>query len=96
MAITRVSGGNSSKGLKIGLRGKQGTAVSLRIWDKNDITLRFFAFLHRLWVYKLRTIEYKIFPEALFEKNRFFTYREGGGGGGPPYSDALPCFAYKF
>ena len=72
------------------------TAVSHRIWDKNDITLRFFAFLHRLWVYKLRTIEYKIFPEALFEKNRFFTYREGGGGGGPPYSDALPCFAYKF
>ena len=58
--------------------------------------MRFFAFLRKLWVYKPRAVKYKIIPEALFDKNRFFTYREGGGGGGPPYLDALPCFAYNF
>ena len=49
------------------------------IQGKNDITLGFFAVLPISYVYNTRTIEREIFPGALFEKNRFFTYRKGGG-----------------
>ena len=36
---------------------KAGTAVSHKVWDKNDITMRFFAFLHNSRAYKPRTIK---------------------------------------
>ena len=39
----------------------------------------FFAVLPSSYVHNTRAIEKEIFPGALFEKNRFFTYRKGGG-----------------
>ena len=55
------------------------TTVWRPIQGEIDITVGFFAVLPSSYVNNTRTIEREIFPGALFEKNRFFTYRKGGG-----------------
>ena len=55
------------------------TTVWRPIQGEIDITVVFFAVLPSSNVYNTRIIEREIFPGALFEKNRFFTYRKGGG-----------------